>query len=267
MALKPETESRLNQGQWTKEFLVGLLALLALALMAVFAWLMGVLGPVSAKAQYKVLYDFAGGVEVGSPVRVSGVKVGRVEDIRFLEKPTPEGMLPASLEITLTVSRRALGAVREDSNFYINMAGIIGERYVEISPGSGDPLKDGARVRGVDPPRVDQLLSQGYGAFGKVQEFLEKNNKTISEFLDTFNNLMKDANRILKESDPTQIQKLLNNMVVLTTDMTKFTKDLSDEKATRFFQQLGVILERAHAIDRKVLEDFLQEEGIRARIF
>src|SRR2546421_5623352 len=119
----------------TKEFLVGCLFLLVISLALVFGWLMGLLGPFHPEVRYEVTYSFAGGVEIGSPVRVSGVKVGKVEKIEFL--PAEVALKPdsATLKLTVGVSHEAAEVVREDSRFYVNMAGIIGERYIEISPG------------------------------------------------------------------------------------------------------------------------------------
>ena len=97
-----------------------------------FGWLMGGIGTWKRQVHFSVLYGFAGGVEVGSPVRVSGVKVGKVESIEFVAGEV-EGV---SLRVNVAVSQAAATQVREDSRFFINMAGIIGERYVEISPGS-----------------------------------------------------------------------------------------------------------------------------------
>lgn len=144
---------------------MGALVLGVVALLAVFGWLMGALGPFHKESRYELLYSFAGGVEVGSPVRVAGVKVGKVEQIEFLAPAADSEKDRAAIKLTIGVSQTAAPAVRKDSNFYINMAGIIGERYIEISPGSSsaEVLNHGATVRGIDPPRVDQLLSQEIG--------------------------------------------------------------------------------------------------------
>jgi phospholipid/cholesterol/gamma-HCH transport system substrate-binding protein len=231
--------------------------------MLVFGALMGALGPFSGESKFAVLYDFAGGVEVGSAVRVSGVKVGKVESIEFLPRQEPSN--EPSLRITVSVARRALPAVREDSRFYVNMAGIIGERYIEISPGSGAPLKSGAAVRGVDPPRIDQLLSQGYSVFGRIQEFLDSKEKTISEFIDQLSVLITDANEFLKGKENRKaFFALIANLNALSQDVRA---RLNDEESKKFFKRLGDIIKRADQIDREALKKFLQEEGIRARIF
>lgn len=233
--------------------------------MLVFGSLMGALNPFTREAKFAILYDFAGGVEVGSAVRVAGVKVGKVEAIEFLPHiPTADKKEP-SLRVTISVAKRALPAVRQDSRFYVNMAGIIGERYIEISPGSGAPLETGASVRGVDPPRIDQLLSQGYSVFGRIQEFLDEKEKTISEFIDQLSVLLTDANEFLKGKDNRKaFFNLISNLNAISEEL-KVT--LKDEESRRFFKRLGEIVKRVDQVDKEALKKFLQEEGVRARIF
>jgi phospholipid/cholesterol/gamma-HCH transport system substrate-binding protein len=257
-------------GSHYKEILVGGLVLLSIGLMIGFGWLMGVVGGFSSDSRYQVLYAFAGGVEVGSPVRVSGVKVGKVERIDFLPEPVLLGGTDrVTIRLTLTVDKRAVASVREDSRFYVNMAGIIGERYIEVSPGSpGSPvLKAGSQVRGVDPPRIDQLLSQGYGVFGRVQDFLDQNEGTIKDFLDQITEVLNEANRMLKGSNRDKFFTLIDNLNTITSDLKGVTGKLRDPETKKFFERLDVLVQRAEGIDKAALKKFLQEEGIRARLF
>jgi len=251
-----------------KEFLVGCLVLLAAGLVVAFGWLMGAVGPFVAETHFQVLYAFAGGVEVGSPVRVSGVKVGKVNKIEFLASSS-EGEPPASLKVTISVSRKASPAVREDSKFYVNMAGIIGERYIEITPGSSDKpeLASGAVVRGVDPPRIDQLLSQGYGVFGRIQELLEKNEETVTDFLKQANTMISGMNELLKTSDKKKLFTLIDNLNVITADLKGVSKGLNDEQTKEAFRMIFDLIHRAHDVDKPALKKFFQDEGIRAHIF
>ncbi len=250
----------------TKDFWVGCLVLLAVVLLVVFGWIMGAVGPFQNQFRFGVLYDFAGGIEVGAPVRVAGIKVGKVQRIDFLSR---EKDRKATLKVTVSVADYAASMVRQDSKFYVNMAGIIGERYIEISPGSTDSLvlQDGAAIRGEDPPRIDQLLSQGYGVFGKIQDFLEENELLLQEFLGDLKELIADANKILKSSDRKKLVQLLDNVHSITSDMKGLTKRMASPEADRVFEQLRELIHRAHQLDGPQLKKFLQEEGIRARIF
>jgi phospholipid/cholesterol/gamma-HCH transport system substrate-binding protein len=256
-----------------KEFMVGCLVVLAVGLALVFGWLMGLLGPFHREARYELLYGFAGGVEVGSPVRVSGVKVGKVEAIQFLPEEARKEHEKQSdlvtLQLTISVADKARSAVRRDSRFYVNMAGIIGERYIEISPGSRDQaeLPPGSVVRGVDPPRIDQLLSQGYGVFGRIQDFLDRNEKSVSDLLTQVDLLIGDLNKALKAGEKRRIISLIDNLNDISIDVKQVTKRFNDRETKEFFTRVDELVKRAHDIDKPALHKFLQEEGIRARIF
>ena len=58
------------------ELKVGILFIVSTILVALFALYLGVLNPFSNSHEINVAYNFAGGIEVGSPVRVMGIKVG-----------------------------------------------------------------------------------------------------------------------------------------------------------------------------------------------
>lgn len=252
----------------SREFWVGTLVVSVVAILIAFAWGMGVLGPLKRQVRYFLLYNFAGGVEVGSPVRVSGVKAGKVSNIEFLENENSNGER-VTLKVTVDVAPNAARIVKKDSKFFINMAGIIGERYIEVSPGStaAGTLEDGASVRGEDPPRIDQLLSQGYGVFGRVQEFLETNEETIKSFLGELNHFMLDAGKLLKGSDKDKIIKLVENLSAVTMDVHKLAKKMDDERTQKTIDEIHDLIDRAHDIDRPALKKFFQDEGIRTKIF
>lgn len=245
-----------------KEFLVGCLVLTVVVLLGVFAWLLGALEPFSNTVHYNLLYGFAGGIEVGSPVRVAGIKVGKVERIAFLAEDSKSTKDPVALNIRVSVSHTASPSVRADSKFFVNMAGVIGERYIEISPGTLESpvLEDGSTVRGNDPPRIDQLLSQGYGLFGKVTDFFEKNEAGMNDFLDSLSEMM-------NRKDWKKLLKLIDNVNSLTGDLRYVSKKLRTQEADDVWNKLYDLVDRAHQVDKETLKKFLQDEGIRARIF
>jgi len=249
-----------------KEFLVGLLVLGVIILSGVFAWLMGTFEPFTSSSKFHVLYNFVGGIEKGSPVRLAGVKVGKVDNIEF-RVPTEEEK--AALRLTVSVSKPASYSVREDSRFYVNMAGIIGERYIEISPGSYNAatLESGAVIRGVDPPRIDQLLSQGYGVFGKITELLEENQEDVDEFLTQLPKALKGINSFMKRSDWKNMHKLIENLNGVTSDIRVLTKKFNNAETQQILDKITKMIDRSYQIDKEVLKQFFQEEGIRARIF
>jgi phospholipid/cholesterol/gamma-HCH transport system substrate-binding protein len=132
--------------------LVGLLGL---------AWLSVNLGRVDllGKRGYIVSADFpsVGGLKAGSAIEIAGVEIGRVDRI-LLQDYQARVVMVIQPDVKL----------QEDSIASIKTKGLIGERYVRISPGGSEKIipPDG-RIREVEPPvDIEELLSKYI--FGKV---------------------------------------------------------------------------------------------------
>lgn len=197
-----------------KKILVGALFILTLFFALIFAYWMGAFG-IGPTRHFYVNYDFAGGLDRGSPVRLAGIKVGRVTDIKFIENPSV-------LRLRIDVSKESFAQLTEDSKFYVNLAGLIGERYVEVVPGNGAPVKNGFEFRGIDPPRIDQLISQGYGIFGDLRALFNENKGDIKEILSSMNELTRNLNKLMGSVSPEnsrQLQTILRNFSDMSGDM------------------------------------------------
>jgi len=114
------------------EILVGLFMI---AGFLCFAWLSVKLGDIDlfGPPTYSVTANFGSvsGLKPGAIVEIAGVRVGKVAAIRFdAEKYEAK----VELEIERGVN------LQEDSIASIRTAGIIGDRYVDISPGGAEKL-------------------------------------------------------------------------------------------------------------------------------
>jgi len=269
---------------------VGLLVAGTAVLVVAFAWLLGVKNPFRGSTNFYITYNFAGGIEVGSPVRVSGIKVGKVEAIEFFAPADPAAVVavkePGSAEETspaasvvplrLKVSVRSDAAkgIRKDSQFYVNIAGIIGERYIEITPGSAESasVKDGTVFAGVDPPRIDQLISQSFDLAGKLKDLIEKNKGDITRSIELLYKLSSNVNQTLIHVEKsklfnTDLQALVNNLIQITKDTREITDNFGTPEGRRTIKLLHDLLWRLEPLDSVTIRDFMQKEGIRARVF
>jgi phospholipid/cholesterol/gamma-HCH transport system substrate-binding protein len=108
---------------------------------------------------YAVTVDFpsVGGLKAGSAVEIAGVEVGRVESI---------GLADYQARVTLRV--RSGIKLQEDAIASIKTKGLIGEKYIRISPGGSDKIiPPNGRIREVEAPvDFEELLSKYI--FGKV---------------------------------------------------------------------------------------------------
>jgi phospholipid/cholesterol/gamma-HCH transport system substrate-binding protein len=219
-----------------------------------------------------VLYNYAGGLETGSPVRVMGIKVGKVRAIEFHPEQTLNGE-QVKLRVAIEVNKEAWSSIRKDSRFFINLAGVIGEKFLEISPGdtSNPELTSGDTVRGEDPPRVDQLISQSYGLAGKIIEIVEKNEGSVSNVIGQLDKLVTNMNQTLSLFDKTtknkDAQRLINNAIKISDDMAYFTGKLRSDKAENTFELVHKLLFRLEDLDGPQIRKFLQQEGVKAKIF
>jgi phospholipid/cholesterol/gamma-HCH transport system substrate-binding protein len=119
------------------------------------AWLSIQLGRVElfGSGTYTVTADFpaTGGLKPGANVEIAGVQVGRVKQI---------GLADYQARLTLTIDNGVV--LQDDSIASIKTRGIIGEKYLEISPGGSDKqIPPGGRITEVSPPLdLEELLSK-----------------------------------------------------------------------------------------------------------
>jgi phospholipid/cholesterol/gamma-HCH transport system substrate-binding protein len=108
---------------------------------------------------YVISVDFpsVGGLKAGSTVEIAGVEIGRVEQIALADYQA-HVILRIDSDVKL----------QEDSIASIKTKGLIGEKYVRISPGGSDKLiGPNGRIREVEAPvDFEELLSKYI--FGKV---------------------------------------------------------------------------------------------------
>lgn len=169
------------------EFKVGLLLVGALVILGGFVFVLGnfSLGP---GFRLNVDYNFSGNIQPGAPVKVSGIKVGKVEAVDFwggkLDAATGRNV---QVRVRIWVQDRVKGSIREDAEFFVNTAGVLGEQYLEIAPGSPSrAVLASPYVVGVDPPRTDLIVARLY-------EFLDSVTSLLKEDKDLIKNLLKDG--------------------------------------------------------------------------
>jgi len=93
----------------------------------------------------------------GSTVEIAGVEIGRVESITLKDYQAL---------VTLRINSRV--KLQDDAIASIKTKGLIGEKYLRISPGGSEKLiPPGGRIREVEAPvDFEELLSKYI--FGKV---------------------------------------------------------------------------------------------------
>ena len=152
--------------RYGREVIVGTLVLLAV-LGFVFGtmWLSG--RSASTKDLLQIRFADVRGLKRASAVRVSGVSVGRVEVIEFQEV--------GKVLVSVSVSDKVVPKV--DAEAMIVAVGLVGDFAVDIDPGTGAPLPEGAIIEGTREVGFTEL---GAGLGGRADTVLAGLQQVVS---------------------------------------------------------------------------------------
>lgn len=157
--------------------LIGGLVILAAALVAGFVLWLGQSEFSRDYKAYDIVFEGPVSLEEGAAVRYIGIKVGEVATVRVDRGD------PSKVRARVRVSRDT--PVREDSSASIQLAGITGTTFIQISAGTGRPLeaRPGEPVPVIKSERtlVDQIVAGGAQALGRANLTFDKVNKILTD--------------------------------------------------------------------------------------
>jgi len=122
-----------------------------------FAWLSIQLGDIDVfgPKTYSVSAKFGSvsGLKSGAIVEIAGVQVGKVTEISF----DPDDY---TAQVVMSINQGVV--LQDDSIASVRTAGIIGDRYIDISPGGSDELLgDGGRIFDTESAiNLEELVSK-----------------------------------------------------------------------------------------------------------
>jgi phospholipid/cholesterol/gamma-HCH transport system substrate-binding protein len=184
-----------------------------------------------------VVFENVAGLDRDASVQIAGVEVGRVESIKL-----QDGKALVTLRITPDVQ------LQKDVTAAIKTHGVLGDKYVEIIPGSTGQafLEPGGHIslteRGAD---LDKLLSQVAliaddikvltGSLSKVLAG-EKGEKSIGDIIENTRNLTYNLNALIRNNEE-HLRAALENTRDLTGNLNKVVTK-NDNKITEVLDSL-----------------------------
>jgi len=136
---------------------VGILVALSLIILAVGIFLIsGQVGFLTRRYTLKTYFSEASGLREGAQVQLAGIPVGNVSAIRI--SPYTEPL--RAVEVDMKVTKRYQDQIRADSVVTPESAGLLGERYINISRGSPGQavLGDGAELKSREEADIKQIV-------------------------------------------------------------------------------------------------------------
>jgi phospholipid/cholesterol/gamma-HCH transport system substrate-binding protein len=209
------------------ELKVGALIVVSLALLVGFVALLGGLS-LSPTFRVYVDYDFSGNIHPGAPVKISGIKVGKVEEVQFKGgELDPEVNRRVQVRLVVRIEERAKNAIHEGAEFFVNTQGVLGEQYLEIAPGPYDkpPLRPDTKVRGIDPPRTDLIIARLYEFLDAVTSLLREDKEVLRDLLRSGARVARSLDKLLGENQE-DVRKLIGDLDRLTAASADFVAKL-----------------------------------------
>lgn len=228
---------------------VGLFIIVALIFAAIGIVLMGKQTKFfTDKGELAVAMQDVAGLKVGAPVWLAGIDVGLVSGIRF-ENPLKSN----EVEVLLEIDKDALKKIGADSIITVKTRGLMGEKYVDITPSKFYSERPPRRLEGKPVARLDDVMQKAGTTFDMVNSIIGKVDKgegTIGRFA----------------QDP----QLYDNLVVLVKELNGFAEQVNRGdgtlgKITRSpepYNRMMAILTRAES----TLEEIQNSEGTMSKL-
>ncbi len=170
-----------------REIKIGIFVTIALLIVATFIFVVGDLSVLFRKPGYSIFvsYDTVTGLEKRAVVRMAGVKVGYVKDIK-LKGRKAEVELIINYGVPIPVGSEATMA----------SIGLLGEKHIEILPGEEEAfLKAGDEISGVPPVSFDQMgttllaIGEEFRGIARIISETIGGEESRNNFRDTLENL------------------------------------------------------------------------------
>ena len=157
------------------------------------------------KVELKAFMSNIGSLKRGSSVTMSGMAIGQVTKIAFVESSKEN-----KIEVTMQLRSDVRSRVKTDSVPSVRTQGMLGDRYVDISPGTAESglLPEGGILLGESATDFDQTLNKALDVMVETEKIL----KSINDQKGSVGQFFYD-------------QRFYDNLVMITEELDLLVKD------------------------------------------
>ncbi len=196
---------------------VGIVFTVAFAILFLTIIFAGTIGDIfRPKATIYAVFTDVKGLREGAPVWFSGIEIGSVKAMRFL----PEN----HIKVEMSISKDSLKHLRRDSKATILTLGLLGDKYIEISPGTrgAEPLRETDVINGITQSGLQEIVGTSQQSLAKLTEFISKLERIVEKLERGEGTVSRFIN------DPSVYDNLQN----ATEDISEITKRLAEGRGT-----------------------------------
>jgi len=169
------------------EIKAGVLVGISLFLIAGLILIMGRERQIFAKqSKFYATFNDVKGLSSGAPVRLGGIPIGRVSEVGF-----SQDLNDLRVHVTLLINNSYLDRLRPDSTVAIDTQGLLGDRYVSMTPGSmPGSLPPGSQLPSAEAGDFQKILTRAQAAVDNTAQISERINKSLEGLSpETFTNI------------------------------------------------------------------------------
>src|SRR5580698_6463400 len=139
----------------------------------------GTSGWFTPRITLKSYFDNASGLRKGAPVRLSGVDIGNVIDIKIV-RDKEKHLTP--VEVTMKVTTKYDYALRRDSMTSLDTAGVLGETYLDIDSAQAvaQPVQDGDILPTQVHPDFNQVVRASQSTLQNMDALLKRADRILA---------------------------------------------------------------------------------------
>jgi phospholipid/cholesterol/gamma-HCH transport system substrate-binding protein len=149
---------------------VGIVALAAMIILGVLSFLLtGNFGLFTTTAILHTYLDDSAGMAVGATVRLNGIPIGSIDEVRLSGERT-KGRI---VEISMKVKKDYLAEIPTDSKAGISASNLLGDKYINITKGTRpDHVRDGDTLQSLSVQDIPELMAQSSDILAQFQGLL-----------------------------------------------------------------------------------------------
>jgi phospholipid/cholesterol/gamma-HCH transport system substrate-binding protein len=170
----PEFKVRRSRFE-ARQLRVVVLAIVGILLLGYGAYRVGkVFDVFSSRYEIITLVPSVVGLREGAPVTLAGQRIGQVAEIAFIPVPLKTG--ENNLRVTLAIAREVQEQVRSDSRAFLRTQGLLGDKFVDIAPGTSGAaiLQPGDTVASGQTVDLEEFLTRAATALDAASLIVEE---------------------------------------------------------------------------------------------
>jgi phospholipid/cholesterol/gamma-HCH transport system substrate-binding protein len=181
----------------------------------------------SSTFNVKAYFKTVQGLKTGATVRLSGIDVGTVKDVRIVDDTT------GRVQVTMSIKEDVARFIRTDTRATIETEGLVGNKVVvlEIGSASAEQVREGGTIRTKEPMSISAVIEETQG----VMQYTKKMTKDLSEIIARVNRGEGSIGKLLVDDE------LYTDATNLTKQADKSLQSITGEfdKVTELFNSLG----------------------------